>query len=199
MSFLVKNYRVENMRRFTYKDIESWKPCYSPDRHLPTNWEGTAIDILKHDKIPFPDKLWVICRTEILSDKIMRLFAVWCARQVQHLMKDPRSLNALDVAEKFANGNATKDELAAAWDAAWGAAWDAARDAAWGAAWDAARDAARDAAWAAAWAAARGAAGDAAWAAAWAAARGAQRDKLIEMIEADDKPPFVSHERVKYD
>jgi hypothetical protein len=63
----------------------------------------------------------------------------------------------LDVAERFANGNATQEELAAARDAAWAAA----RDAAW-AACAAARDAARDAC---------------------AAARDAQKNKLIEIIE----------------
>ena len=89
------------------------------------------------------------------TDKELRLIAVKCARQVQHLMTDQRSINALDVAEKFANGEATEQDL------------------------DAARDAARDAAWAAvgaaAWAAAGAAAGAAAWAAAGAAARDAAR------------------------
>ena len=70
----------------------------------------------------------------------VRRYAVWCARQVQHLMTDPRSLAALDVAERHADGQATDEELAAAWAAASAAsdASRAARDAA-GAAWDAAR------------------------------------------------------------
>ena len=111
-------------------------------------------------------------------DREIRLFGVWCARQVQHLMTDPRSIAALDVSERFANCNATQEELDAAWadasDAAWAAASDAASDArdasdaAW-AAWaasDAARDAASDAASDAAWAASDAArdASDAAWA-----------------------------------
>jgi hypothetical protein len=109
------------------------------------------------------DALW--CLQAVKGrDREIRLFGVWCARQVQHLMTDPRSIAALDVAERFANGEATQYELnAAARDAARDAS-DAARDAAS----DAARDA-RAAAWAAAWAAAS----DAAWAAsdaAWAAA-----------------------------
>ena len=96
------------------------------------------------------DAMWCLRAVEG-RDKEIRLFAVWCARQVQNLMTDQRSLDALDVAERYANGEATDAELAAARDAAWAAraAW-AAADAAW-AAW-----AARAAYWAAA---------DAAWAA----------------------------------
>jgi len=132
-----------------------------------------------------PDWLvWVATRRGVLTDRELRLFAVWSARQVQHLMTDSRSLAALDVAERHANGEATDEELDAAWDAAGAAAWAAARaaarDAAGAAAWAAAMDAAGAAAWAAAWAAARAAAraaaGDAAWAAAWAAAGDAAGD-----------------------
>ena len=139
------------------------------------------------------DALWALrCIDNADNDKDLRLFAVWCASQVEHLMCDQRSTNALDVAERHANGQATNDDLDEAWAAAWAAAGDAARDAAWATAGDAARDAAwaaaGDAAWAAAWAAAR----DAAWAAAWAAAgdaardaaRVAQKNRLIEMLDA---------------
>ena len=99
------------------------------------------------------------------NDKNLRLFAVWCARQVEYLMADERSKNAINIAEKYANGEATNEELAAAW----AAAWDAARAAA--------RAAASDAAWSAAWDAS-----DAARAAAWDAARAAQYKKLHEII-----------------
>lgn len=47
-------------------------------------------------------------------DREIRHYTIWVARQVQHLMTDPRSINALDVAEKFADGLATPEE----WDAA---------------------------------------------------------------------------------
>lgn len=100
----------------------------------------SLLEILKSNGLD--DALWCL-RAVDGYDKEIRLYAVWCARQVQHLMTDKRSLDALDVAEAFANGKATKKELAAAWDAAGdaaGAAAGAARDAAW-----AARAAARDA------------------------------------------------------
>ena len=127
------------------------------------------------------DALWCL-RAVDGYEREMRMYAVWCARQVQHLMTDLRSLAALDVAERYANGEATDEELAAARAAAEAAARAAAWAAARAAARDAARDAARAAARAAAWAAARAAAWDTAWAAArdtawdtaWAAARAAQ-------------------------
>lgn len=85
------------------------------------------------------DALWATrCTTG--NDRDLRLFAVWCARQVQHLMTDSRSIKALEVAERFANGEASEEDLAAARAAAWDAARDAARDAAWDAAWDAQRE-----------------------------------------------------------
>ena len=66
------------------------------------------------------------------TDREFRLIAVKCARQVQHLMLDERSVYPLGVAEKYANGEATKDELFAAIRvAAWAAACAAARAAAW--------------------------------------------------------------------
>jgi hypothetical protein len=99
------------------------------------------------------DALWC-CRAEPQHSRVWRHFAVDCAESVKHLMVDPRSLEALAVARRHADGCATDEELRDAARAARTAAWAAAR-------------AARTAAWAAAWAAA-----DATWvdAAAWAAA-----------------------------
>jgi hypothetical protein len=122
----------------------------------------------------YKDALWAL-RAVDGYEKDMRLFAVFCGRQVQHLMTDEQSINAIDVAERFANGEATESELAAVWDAAWAAARAAAREAEREAAREAEREAARaarDAAWDAAWAAAWAAA----WDAAWDAARAAQAE-----------------------
>ena len=143
---------------------------------------------LQHDWL-----LWVATRPGVLTDRDLRLFSVFCARQVEHLLTDQRSRDAIDTAERFAKGEVTCEDLASAaaaaaaaardgaWhaardasrDAARAAAWDAARHAAWAAVRAAARDASRDAARAAAWdaAAARDAFRDAAWHAAWDAAR----------------------------
>jgi len=65
--------------------------------------------------------LWC-CRCLPEYHRLWRLFAVYCVRRVQHLMTDPRSVAVIDVAEKYANGQATKQELAAAAAAAAAAA-----------------------------------------------------------------------------
>ena len=116
------------------------------------------------------DALWC-CRVEPEHEREWRLFAVWCARQVQHLMKDPRSLAALDVAERQANGLVTDGELAVARDDAWAAA--------------------RDGESAAAWAAAGTGAGTAASVAAEAAARAAARDATRDATRDAQKAEFL--------
>ena len=165
------------MKTLTWADFAKHKPCYNPAEKY-GEWQGTILDLMRRPDIPAKDKVWAFTREGIADDKTLRLFTVACARRVQHLMKDKRSLDALDVAERYANGNATKEELAAAWSAARAAArdsvWSAARDVAWGAAWSAARDAAR--------AAAGDAARDAASNAAWETERKAQVEIAIELL-----------------
>lgn len=117
------------------------------------------------------DALWAL-RTIKGEDARIRHFAVWCARQVQHLITDARSLAALDVTERYAAGLATDGELRDAEAAAWAAATDAALAAAGVAAWDAAR--------AAAWSAARAAALDAGWDTAQNPVEGAMRERQAE-------------------
>lgn len=96
------------------------------------------------------DALWCL-RSVPEESRRWRKLSVSYARTVQHLMTDPRSVAALDVADRHADGEATDEELRTAGDAARDAAGDAAWDAAWAAARDAAWAAARGAAWSAAW------------------------------------------------
>ena len=56
------------------------------------------------------DAIWCLRAVEG-RDKEIRLFAVFCARKVQHLMINPKSIRAINIAEKFANGNASAEEL----------------------------------------------------------------------------------------
>jgi hypothetical protein len=113
----------------------------------------------------------LVQRVEAWTERTARLFAADCAeRSLRYYEReypnDQRPRQAITVARRFANGQATTNEL----DTAWAAAWAAAGAAAGAAARAAAGAAAWAAAGAAAWAAAGDAAGAAAWAAAWAAA-----------------------------
>jgi hypothetical protein len=147
----------------------------------------------------------VVLRWAVVGDPLptwnecsARLFACDCMEWELSLLDKPdaRSVEMVRVSRLFAVGEATRDEL----DAAWAAAWAAARDAAWAAARDAATAAARDAAWAAArdaataaardaaWAAARDAAWDADWDAAWDAARAYMTERLMEYLKGDGEP-----------
>lgn len=142
-----------------------------------------AIDALKYTPGP------IICRValwgdvEMGNDKLvarnrevlwmadatreLRLWVCWCVRQVWHMLHDERSRHAVEVAERYAMGDATDEELAAAKayarDVSLSSNWGAVERAAWGtttgtpwvyawyAAWDVARGVARGDAWVAAW------------------------------------------------
>ena len=143
------------------KKIRSNHPCKDGWKKLLQHLGKTVADddplpiLTVLDSNGLDDALWCL-RAVDGHEKEMRLFAAWCARQVQHLT-DARSIAALDVSEKFALGRAAAG--AVAWAVARDAAQAVARAVAWDAAWAVARD---DAAWAAtgavAWAVARDAA-----------------------------------------
>ena len=62
--------------------------------------------------------LWIALKLGV-DVKILTLAKVHCALTVRHLMKDKRSINALEVALKFADDKATLEELKVAADAAY--------------------------------------------------------------------------------
>lgn len=115
----------------TLNKIREHGPCKSGWEKLLAHLGKTQADdeplplLTVLDSNGLDDCLWCL-RTVHEHDREWRQFAVWCARKVEHLMTDQRSRDALNVAERFANGQATQDELAAAWHAARAAAGDAA-------------------------------------------------------------------------
>jgi len=191
--------------RTTLNQIRAHDPCRDGWGRLLRGLGKTAADdeplwidtILDHNGLD--DALWCLHTIEG-CDREIRLYAVWCARRVYHLMNDPRSVAALDVAERYARGEASDKELslacAAAEEASAALAWAApaaaeAAAAAWVAVASAAEEAARRSAEASMWAAARSAGAGGAGAGASAARdteRAAQADELrrvcSEMREA---------------
>lgn len=121
----------------TLNKIRAHGPCAKGWKKLLKNLGKTEADdeplaittIL--DSNGLDDALWCL-RAVDGYEREMRMYAVHCARSVQHLLTDARSIEAIDVAERHANGLATDEELAAARAAARGAASYAASSAAWG-------------------------------------------------------------------
>lgn len=157
----------------TLNRIRANSPCENGWRKLLAGLGKTEAD---DEPLPYAriveingleDALWA-CRAEPQYKKEWRLFAVWCARQSLKYTGDWRAVAAVCIAERYAHGMATDNQMRAAWHAA--DAWSAARAAVY-AVWDAAADAAARAADAAA----RGAAQD--------AARAAQRQAFLDIVD----------------
>ena len=154
-------------------------------------WFRLCAEYKMDDKIPFKEivekngmnyALWC-CAAEPQHSKDWRLFAVWCARQVQHLMTDSKSRAALDVAERHANGQTSDEELAAAMAAAMAAARAALADGSvtYNMVWTTCLERGEAAALQTAWAAAR-AAEESGGAAAGHAARDAQKAEFLRVV-----------------
>ena len=177
----------------TLNAIRACAPCASGWSELLAHLGKTSPDdeplslLTILDSNGLGDALWALRAVEG-HDREKRLFAVWCARQVEHLLTDQRSRDALDVAERYARGRATREELDAAERYARGRATreelDAAADAAAYAAYAAAARAAAAAARAAAVAAyAADAAADAA-----DVAQSAEFRRVCECVDAGRDP-----------
>jgi len=137
---LIKKYEEELMEKHlqwrTLEQLRECKPCYDPVKYLPEGWKGTVIDILNIENCPAEDRIWMVTRKGLFyTDRELRLFACECAERALSRIEnpDPRSVEAIRVARLYANGEATKDELAAAYAAAaaaYAVAYAAAADAA---------------------------------------------------------------------
>ena len=107
----------------TLNKIRAHSPCADGWAKLLAHLGKTRADDAELDLLTIiesnglDDALWCL-RAVDGFDREKRLYAVWCARQVEHLNPDPRVKACNDVSERLANGLATNDELAAAGDAA---------------------------------------------------------------------------------
>ena len=108
----------DKLKKYTIEDIRALEPCYDPGEYIAEDWEGTVLDILEFEECAAGDRIWVAAG--LLDDRSARLFAVYCARKALEMVDNPdkRSVNACEVAERYALGAATDEELRAARDAA---------------------------------------------------------------------------------
>ena len=73
------------MRSVTVDDVMSWEPCgpYTTER-VTSLFAGrarvTALDVCAMD-IPVKDILWAVLRKNMVEERVLHLFACWCAEQ----------------------------------------------------------------------------------------------------------------------
>jgi len=104
----------------------------------------------------YEDTLWWLRTVEEKYHPLLRHFAVDCAERVLCRLNDPRSVATLEVARRYADGEATEEELRKARTDAADAeetAWAKARASRAVREYAAVRDVARETAWEATWAA----------------------------------------------
>jgi hypothetical protein len=103
--------------------IRKFHPCYDPSDVIKDENEELPIKDWVHkyrDVVPAKDIFWLLLRKEFISERDLILFVVWCARELLKPIENPDEIivNACNVAERYANGQATKEELLAARDVA---------------------------------------------------------------------------------
>mgnify|MGYP000932253072 CR=1 FL=1 len=113
----------------TLRAIKEYAPCAEGWKKLLKHLGKSTVD---NEPLPLVEILKsnglddAICCLRAVDHKNVMLFAVACAREVQHLMTDRRSVQALDVAEAYVDGGATWGDLEHARSAASAAYADAA-------------------------------------------------------------------------
>ena len=121
------------MIKVTRELLRAANSCYGAAREnelIPEN--GLTIREVAALKIPVEDKIFAICKASNAPDNALREFACWCARNALNAERkagrepDPRSWAAVDIAERYARGEASKAELDVAYYAASNAACGAA-------------------------------------------------------------------------
>ena len=120
------------MKLVTYDGIMDFKSCYNPtDIGMPIDYSDTLVNWMKEYRPKvrnLQDINWVAMR--FLDKKTRDYYTWWCVNEVKHLMKDKRSVKAIDTLKDYIDGVATIEELKDAADAAYAAAVYAAVDAA---------------------------------------------------------------------
>lgn len=140
----------------TLNEIKKKSPCASGWKNILNALGKTKPD---NDHLSFKtiiesnglnDAAWCL-RAVTGYDKEIRLYAVWCARKVEHLDTSGLAKKINDVSERVANNEASIETLSSARDTAWHAARTATSIDAWyasnAAAWLASDNAASGAAW----------------------------------------------------
>lgn len=92
------------------KKLEKFAPCSSAREYMRTQKSSTEawMNCQRGDWM-----LWIAKQLNV-DDKALTMAKAMCAKQVEHLMKDQRSKDALQACFDYVNGKITREELNAA-------------------------------------------------------------------------------------
>lgn len=105
-----------------YKDINFLDPDLPKKIGMPINYRGTVFDFLMKNlyKLYYLEDIFqVILSSKYITRRHACWFALKCVRRIEHLSEYQRGLDALNIAEKYLKGEATKEELKIAKDEAY--------------------------------------------------------------------------------
>lgn len=114
------------MKKYTIEDVMLHYPCEDyPEERVRRLFNGRdSLDAEGFAALPIPSchRMWALIKV-CMSDRTKRLYACWCAKEALKLVDSPdsRSLRAIEVAEQYADGKATAEELKDAKHAAYAA------------------------------------------------------------------------------
>jgi hypothetical protein len=84
---------------------------------MPTDYSDTLLNFVKeyrHKVKDLQDINWVACK--FLDEDTRNYYTWWCVNEVRHLMKDERSIKAVDTLKLYIDGKASIEELEVAAD-----------------------------------------------------------------------------------
>ena len=88
---------------------------------IPTDYSDTLLNFVKEYRHKVKEKdlqdiNWIACK--FLDKKTCYYYTWWCVNEIKHLMKDKRSVKAINILKDYIDGVATIKELKAAVNAA---------------------------------------------------------------------------------
>jgi len=102
----------------TRQSLRAANACYSDQQieQLVPEAGLSVAEVAAKTDVPIADRIWCLLLSAGMTEKDQRLFACRCARRALSGVAAPAplSLRAVEVAERYAEGTATKEELAAA-------------------------------------------------------------------------------------
>lgn len=88
-------------------------PPYFDVSTIPNGWTGSVVDFapIAYTLFGAQKALWLCMRQDLLSQTLMRNYAIWCAQQIENFASDARSLSAITAAQAYIAGTGSAAQM----------------------------------------------------------------------------------------